>query len=62
MHPSDFNVLFVATNTGIFKTTNGGASWANVLLQGYINNNVYDIEFMPNNPQIMYAGVDGGKF
>ncbi|MBL4888365.1 MAG: glycosyl hydrolase, partial [Flavobacteriaceae bacterium] len=29
MHPTDPNTLWVATNQGVFKTTNGGTSWTN---------------------------------
>lgn len=58
MHISDFSTLFVAASTGIYRTTNAGASWTQVLQ----NEKVYDIEFMPNNPLVVYAGADGGKF
>lgn len=30
MHPDDANTAFVATNLGVFWTTNGGATWINI--------------------------------
>ncbi len=56
MHPTDFNTLYVAGNNGLYRTTNGGNSWIKLLDQF-----VYDVEFMPNNPQVIYAGVNGGR-
>jgi photosystem II stability/assembly factor-like uncharacterized protein len=58
MHPSNFNILMAATNDGIWRTTNGGTTWTEVLL----NETVYDIEFMPNNSSIVYASANGGRF
>ncbi len=60
MHPSDFNVLLVGTSNGIFRTANGGSTWISVL--NFENAYIYDIEFMPNNGQVVYAGAYGGKF
>lgn len=57
MHPSDFNTLFVVGTNGVYRTTDAGANWTRVLSQ-----KTYDIEFMPNNPSVVYAGVLGGKF
>ena len=50
MHPTNPNILFVAASNGLWRTVNGGATWSEVL-----NGSVTDIEFVPNNPQIMYA-------
>jgi photosystem II stability/assembly factor-like uncharacterized protein len=61
MHPSDFNILLVGTSHGIYRTTNGGSTWTNYEIS-FSNDIVYDIEFMPNNAQVVYAGVFGGKF
>ncbi|MBI4931874.1 MAG: T9SS type A sorting domain-containing protein [Bacteroidetes bacterium] len=44
-------ILYAATNTGIFKTTNSGTSWVNVKAGKF-----YDIEMHPTNNQILYAG------
>lgn len=50
MHPTIRTRLFVATDQGIYRSTNSGETWARVSF-----NKTYDIEFKPGNPQIMYA-------
>jgi photosystem II stability/assembly factor-like uncharacterized protein len=60
MHPSDFNILFVGASNGIYRTTNGGNTWAYYPL--IYGDPVYDIEFRPNNAQVIYAGMHGGRF
>lgn len=50
MHPTNSLILFVASNDGIFKTTNGGVSWTEEL-----NSFAFDIEFKPGDPTVMYA-------
>jgi photosystem II stability/assembly factor-like uncharacterized protein len=44
------DVLYAATYSGIYKTTNGGTSWTNLRTGSY-----YDIEFKPGTPATMYA-------
>ena len=51
MHPSNPNILLVATNKGIYRTANGGTTWDSTLN----SNRFYDIEFHPTNPSIVYA-------
>ncbi len=62
-HPTNTDILFLVTNVGLYKTTNGGANW--VLKQ---NGSMRDIEFHPNNPDIVYLcsdrfyrSTDGGE-
>lgn len=50
MHPSNSNILWVATSSGVFKTTNAGSSWSNKLF-----GNIKDIKLHPTNPNIIYA-------
>ncbi|GAA0890894.1 hypothetical protein GCM10009122_05730 [Fulvivirga kasyanovii] len=50
MHPSNPNILLVAGSDGIYKTTDAGANWAKIY-----NQRVYDIEFKPGDPNIVYA-------
>lgn len=50
MHPTNSNIMFVVTNAGIFKTTDGWNTWTNV--QG---GSFRDIEFKPGDPTTMYA-------
>ncbi len=48
------NPIIADANRGVYKTTNGGTSWTQVLA---IDNQtgVTDIEINPSNPQILYA-------
>jgi PKD repeat protein len=62
MHPTNPNILLLATNQGLFKTADGGDNWDLVA-----NGNFRDIEYHPTNDQIVYAStnrflrsVDGG--
>lgn len=58
IHPSDFDILMVASNKGIFYSDNSGNTWTQKLKDTII----YDIEFMPNNGQVVYAGAYPGLF
>ncbi len=49
--PLNTQVLFAATNGGIFRTTNGGTNWTQVSTI-----NAYDIEFQPGSSTTLYAG------
>jgi photosystem II stability/assembly factor-like uncharacterized protein len=53
--PSDYNTVVAATNTGIFKTINGGASWDTTYFTGY---RVQDMVINPMDSQTLYAGVN----
>lgn len=53
IHPSNPQILLVATNDGIFRTTNGGDTWA----QSNNGQVVYDMEFHPSNSSIVYASA-----
>ncbi|WP_417557014.1 T9SS type A sorting domain-containing protein [Mesoflavibacter zeaxanthinifaciens] len=59
MHPSNSNILWVATNSGVFKTTDAGVSWSNQNSLGGSNGtaglNIKDIKIHPTNPDIIYA-------
>ena len=57
MHPTDNQLILAATTGGIYRTTNGGANWTQVLA-----GNFKDIVFKPNNPQIIYAAAGAGFF
>jgi len=65
IHPSNHNIVFVAAigqafqsnkERGIFRTQDGGANWEQVLsisdTTGFV-----DVEFMPTNPNIIYASA-----
>ncbi|MEO0796763.1 MAG: PA14 domain-containing protein [Verrucomicrobiota bacterium] len=61
--PSSFNAF------GVYKSTNGGASWSRVNSGLPSNKSVYRLTMDPSNPQVLYAAsnqthtlVDGGLF
>lgn len=53
IHPSDPNTLWVATNNGVYKTTNAGTSWTSTLT----GSNVRDIKLKPGDPTTIYAAT-----
>ena len=56
MHPENSNILWVATNTGFFKTTDAGKTW-----DYSISINIQDIKLKPGDPDVIYA-VSPSKF
>ncbi len=55
INPSDENMVVVATNDGIFKTINGGATWTKVSTLSPIQ----DLKATPGNFAIQYATQNG---
>ncbi len=66
IHPTNSLILFAsAQNQGIYRSTNGGFAWDQVLTN---ENRGYDVEFKPGDPQVIYASglkfhvsTDGGE-
>lgn len=56
IEPSNENVVLAATNTGIYRTADGGASWEEVY-EG--EGRVQQIEFQPGNFAVQLATVNG---
>src|SRR5947209_2450605 len=58
--PSNSATIYAGTAVGLFKSTNGGATWSISLAGGYIK----DLVVYAPNPNIIYAGsfksTDGG--
>ncbi|MFC5047559.1 T9SS type A sorting domain-containing protein [Aquimarina sp. TRL1] len=62
--PNNSNTLWVATDTGVYKTTNAGTNWTKTL-----NGNIKDIKLKPGNSKVIYAvtssnfykSTDGGN-
>lgn len=50
IHPTSTNILFACASNGIFRSINSGANWTRVH-----TSSKEDIEFKPNDPNIMYA-------
>jgi photosystem II stability/assembly factor-like uncharacterized protein len=56
-HPTNANIMYIATaGGGVWKTTNGGANWT-VLTDGLSNLAGGDISIDPNNPNVLYYGT-----
>ncbi|MEY3984375.1 MAG: hypothetical protein RL160_1934, partial [Bacteroidota bacterium] len=56
MHPRNSSILMAATNNGIYRSVNKGATWTQVQTGG-----TWDLAFNPHNANIVYATV-GGQF
>jgi photosystem II stability/assembly factor-like uncharacterized protein len=56
IHPNNSNILWVATSVGVYKTTDAGANWINVL-----SGNIQDLKIKPTDPDTVYA-VTKNKF
>ncbi|WP_054558753.1 WD40/YVTN/BNR-like repeat-containing protein [Croceitalea dokdonensis] len=65
VHPTDYNTLYAAVlgniykptkERGIYKSTDGGKNWKQVL---FVNDQAgaVDLTFDPNNPRILYAST-----
>ncbi|HGY54232.1 MAG TPA: T9SS type A sorting domain-containing protein [Caldithrix abyssi] len=50
IHPNNPNIMLAATNNGIYKSTDAGVNWSNVL-----SGNFKDMEFKPGDPSTVYA-------
>jgi hypothetical protein len=57
--PQNSNLLYATTNKGVFKTTDGGASWTAVN-SGLTTLSVRFLAFDPKNTSTVYAGTNGG--
>ncbi|MEM9837056.1 MAG: hypothetical protein AAF828_11170, partial [Bacteroidota bacterium] len=65
IHPDNHNVVYVAAigkafqpnpERGVYKTVNGGKSWEKVLSISD-QTGIYDIEFLPSNPETLFAAA-----
>jgi len=54
VHPTNGNIVLVSSAQGIFKTSNGGATFTQVSTIS----NAFDLEWKPNDPSVVYAAGD----
>jgi hypothetical protein len=59
--PSNPQTLYAGTGGGVFKSTNGGVSWA-ASSTGLGSSSAQCLIIDPGNPQTLYAGTGGGVF
>lgn len=55
VHPNDANTLLAATNSGVFKSADGGATWDTSWYKGY---RVQDLAVNPLDGNTVYAAVN----
>ena len=55
MHPTNPSILFAATTKGLYRTADGGATWA--LTEG---GDILDVEIHPTDPNVVYVTRRGG--
>lgn len=56
-HPADEEIIYAAATDGVFKTTDGGATWP---LLASPADEFIDMEFNPVDPMIMYGSSKSG--
>lgn len=58
VHPLNPDLVYAATNKGLYRTTNGGSNWTRLKDVA-----IRDMKFQPNNPDIIYcAFAYNGKY
>lgn len=50
IHPDNPDIVIAGTSNGIYRTENGGDTWARLQ-----SGNIYDLEFKPGDPSVIYA-------
>lgn len=60
VHPTNPDIVFAGGNLGVFRSTDGGSSWTNVLPQ--TNFGVNEILINSGNTQIILAATDKGLY
>lgn len=55
VHPNNENIVLVGSKDGILKSTDGGVTWKNK----YGERSIIDMEFKPNDPNVVYASTYG---
>jgi len=58
--PSNSSIMYAAAETGLFKTTDGGANWSSVPSTPPLV--IQKLAIDPTNPAIIYAAATGGIF
>ncbi len=59
--PQTPSTIYTGTDGGLFKSTDGGASWS-ASNNGLTNTHISALAIGPETPSTIYAGIDGGVF
>ncbi len=57
INPSNPNMIWAATSFGLFRTTDAGVTWTNIL-----NDNIQSLELEPLHSSTIYAATYSGQF
>jgi photosystem II stability/assembly factor-like uncharacterized protein len=57
MHPTDSNILWTSSASGLFKTTDAGATWIRTR-----TGNIRDLRLKPGNPDVLYIASSNTIF
>ncbi|MCB0762961.1 MAG: hypothetical protein KDC12_15655, partial [Flavobacteriales bacterium] len=57
MHPTNSSILFAATSNGLYRTTDAGGSWTQI-----VSGNFKDVEINPGDATIVYAVSNSSNF
>ncbi len=60
IHPTDPNIVYAASSTDIFKTTDGGTNWTSILTESGLSCNSLAIN--PTTPTTIFAGTSNGLY
>lgn len=63
--PSDSNVMYAATFRGVYRTSDGGATWTwvgDIFQYGTYRPLILDLQIAPDNPELVYAGTTYGIY
>jgi hypothetical protein len=53
--PNNANTLIAATSKGMFRTTNGGSTWAHCQTSNGDNKRTFDVKYKPGNSSTVYC-------
>jgi hypothetical protein len=59
VHPQNSDVLYAGTESGVFRSTDGGAKWTEAN-SGLTTPDVQTIAVDPKTPARLFAGTAGG--
>src|SRR5712692_729519 len=61
-HPTDADLIYVATTVGVFRSKDGGRLWEERMYGMKEVHYVVTLAMDPHNPDVMYAGTTGGVY
>ena len=62
IHPNNPEIIFVAGESGFFKSTDGANTFLKASFEGNYSKTITDFRLHPNNPEIIYAVSNDGFY